>query len=141
MIFTKRSLIGRTPIGQGRSDIQRQVATAWVLQAEGKLGEALQIIAAAAAAEDTTEKHPVTPGPIAPAREQYANLLLEHGKAKEALAEFQSSSRRSLTGCSPTSKAGDKTTTQRYYARVVELAAVADTVRPEVAEARTLIAK
>jgi tetratricopeptide (TPR) repeat protein len=132
----------------GQVDIQRQVATAWVLQAEGRLDEALQIIAAAAAAEDTTEKHPVTPGPLAPAREQYANLLLEHGKAKEALAEFQSvlkkEPNRLLTyvgGARAAAKAGDKTTAQRYYAKVVELAAAADTVRPEVAEARALVAK
>jgi tetratricopeptide (TPR) repeat protein len=132
----------------GQVDIQRLVVTAWVLQAEGKLVEALQTIAAAAAAEDKTEKHPVTPGPLAPAREQYANLLLEHGKAKEALAEFQSvlkkEPNRLLTyvgGARAAAKAGDKPTAQRYYAKVVELAAAADTVRPEVAEARAFVAK
>src|SRR5262249_7701370 len=52
-------------------DIQRQVATAWTLYAEGKYDEALAAMRAASDAEDKTEKHPVTPGPLAPARELY----------------------------------------------------------------------
>src|SRR5499425_2134030 len=46
-------------------DIQWQVATAWVLYAEGKYDDALKAMSAAADAEDKTEKAPVTPGPIA----------------------------------------------------------------------------
>ena len=52
-------------------DIQRQVATAWVLYAEGKHDDALKAMSAAADAEDKTEKHPVTPGVPKPARELY----------------------------------------------------------------------
>ena len=48
-------------------DIQQQVASAWVLYAEGKYDEALNAMSAAAKAEDKTDKHPVTPGPLAPA--------------------------------------------------------------------------
>ena len=53
-------------------DIQRQVAAAWVLYAEGKHDEALKAMSAAADAEDKTEKHPVTPGVPKPARESMA---------------------------------------------------------------------
>ena len=70
-------------------DIQRQVATAWVLYAEGKYDEALKAMSAAADAEDKTEKHPVTPGVPTPARELYGAMLLERGMAKEALAAFE----------------------------------------------------
>ena len=132
----------------GQVDIQRQVAMAWLLKAEGKLSEALQILANAADTEDKTDKHPVTPGPLAPAREQYANLLLEHGKAKEALVEFEfvlkKEPNRLLTyvgGARAAAKASDQAKSQRYYAKVVELAAAADTVRPELAEARAFVAK
>src|SRR5262252_3883799 len=52
-------------------DIQQQVASAWVLYAEGKYDEALSAMSAAAEAEDRTEKHPVTPGVAKPARELY----------------------------------------------------------------------
>ena len=39
-------------------DIQWQVATAWLLYAEGKHDEALKAMRAAADAEDKTDKHP-----------------------------------------------------------------------------------
>ena len=71
-------------------DIQRQVAAAWVLHAEGKFDEALRAMSAAADAEDKTEKHVITPGPMAPARELYGSMLLDRGMAKEALAAFES---------------------------------------------------
>ena len=132
----------------GQVDIQRQVATAWVLQAEGKLDEALKTLSSAADAEDKTDKHPVTPGPLAPAREQYANMLLDRGQAKEALAAYEAvlkkEPNRVLTyvgGARSAVKVGDRVKAQRYYAKVVELAAAADTVRPEVTEARAFVAK
>jgi hypothetical protein len=50
-------------------DIQWQIANAWVLHAEGKYDDALKAMSAAAAAEDKSEKHPVTPGTLTPARE------------------------------------------------------------------------
>ena len=78
-------------------DIQWQVATAWVLYAEGKYDEALKAMSAAADAEDKTEKSPVTPGPLAPARELYGYMLLDRGMAKEALAAFEATWRRSRT--------------------------------------------
>ena len=43
---------------------------------------------AAADAEDATEKHPVTPGVLKPARELYGVMLLERGN-NEALAAFE----------------------------------------------------
>src|SRR5438128_5062787 len=58
-------------------DIQSQVATAWVLYAQGKHEDALKAMSAAADAEDKTEKHPVTPGVPIPARELYATMLLD----------------------------------------------------------------
>jgi hypothetical protein len=62
-------------------DIQWQVATAWAMDAAGQHDEALKILSAAADAEDKTEKHPLTPGPLAPARELYGAMLLERGMA------------------------------------------------------------
>lgn len=70
-------------------DIQRQAASAWVLYAEGKYDEALKSMGVAADAEDKTEKAAVTPGPLAPARELYGEMLLSRGMAKEALAAFE----------------------------------------------------
>ena len=47
------------------------------------------MMSAASDAEDKTEKHPVTPGPVAPARELYGTMLLDRGMASEALAAFE----------------------------------------------------
>ncbi|MGH7635781.1 MAG: hypothetical protein ACRENC_18790, partial [Gemmatimonadaceae bacterium] len=43
----------------------------------------------AAAREDATEKSAVTPGPLAPAREQLADMLIELGRGAEARAEYK----------------------------------------------------
>src|SRR5262249_5704667 len=56
-------------------DIQWQAASAWLLYAQGKYDHALKTMSAAADAEDKTEKSPVTPGPLAPARELYGAML------------------------------------------------------------------
>ena len=50
---------------------------AWIARGEGKTDEALRLMRAAADAEDATEKHPVTPGPIVPARELLGEMLLD----------------------------------------------------------------
>src|SRR5215468_219675 len=70
-------------------DIQYRVATAWLLNAEGRSDEALKALSAAADAEDSTEKAPVTPGPLAPARELLGAMLLERGDYAEALTAFE----------------------------------------------------
>ena len=50
-------------------EIQRRAAAAWVARAEGKNDEALRLMRSAAELEESTEKHNITPGPIATARE------------------------------------------------------------------------
>ena len=46
---------------------------------------------AAADHEDQTEKSPVTPGPIMPARELLGDLLMELGRPAEALPQYEAS--------------------------------------------------
>ena len=48
---------------------------------------------AAAELDDATDKHPVTPGAILPAREQLGELLLELKQPVAALQEFETSLR------------------------------------------------
>ena len=128
-------------------DIQRQVAVAWVLHAEGKYDEALKAMSAAADAEDKTEKHVVTPGPLAPARELYGFMLLDRGMAKEALAAFEATKAKEpnrFQGYAGAAKAadtlGDKAAARHNYQQLVALTANADTERPEVAAAKKYLA-
>jgi tetratricopeptide (TPR) repeat protein len=129
-------------------DIQRQVASAWLLYAEGRHDEALQAMSAAADAEDKTEKHPVTPGVPRPARELYGVMLLERGSAREALAAFEATLKKEpnrLGAYAGAAKAadtsGDTAKARQYWAKVVEQAADADAGRPEIVEARAYMAK
>jgi hypothetical protein len=62
---------------------------AWTAQADGEAEEAAAIMRTAADEEDATEKLPVTPGPILPAREQLGYLLLEQNHPGLALKEFE----------------------------------------------------
>jgi tetratricopeptide (TPR) repeat protein len=124
-------------------DIQRQIAAAWVLAAEGKHDEALKAMSAAADAEDKTEKHAVTPGPLAPARELYGLMLLERGMAKEALMAFESTKAKEpnrFHGYAGAAKAahelGDKEKAKENYQKLIALASGSDSERIEIVAAR-----
>jgi tetratricopeptide (TPR) repeat protein len=129
-------------------DIQWQVTNAWVLNAEGRHAEALAAMSAAADAEDRTEKHPVTPGPLAPARELYGQMLLERGMFKEALAAFESTKAKEpnrfqgFAGAAQAAeKLGDKAKAKENYQKLLALAAAADSDRPELIAARRYVAE
>jgi tetratricopeptide (TPR) repeat protein len=128
-------------------DIQRQVAAAWVLRAEGKYDEALKAMSAAADAEDKTEKHAVTPGPLAPARELYGEMLLDRGTATEALAAFEATKAKEpnrlrgfLGAGMAAEKLGAKDKAKDNYGKLVALVARADSEPPEVVAAKKYLA-
>lgn len=70
--------------------IQIQAATAWqTLVISRDTAKALDQAKAAADVEDVTQKHPVTPGPVLPARELYGDMLLAVGRAGEAVVAYE----------------------------------------------------
>ena len=128
-------------------DVEMQTASAWVLYADGKYDDALKAMSDAADAEDKTEKSPVTPGSLAPARELYGAMLLERGMAKEALAAFEATMAKEpnrFNGYAGAAKAaqalGDKIKAKADYEKLVALAAGSDSDRPTLAAARTFVA-
>jgi hypothetical protein len=70
-------------------DVLLKEAQAWRLAADADTESALVSLRAAADEEDAVEKLPVTPGPIVPAREQLAELLLDMNRPEQALHEFR----------------------------------------------------
>jgi tetratricopeptide (TPR) repeat protein len=129
-------------------EIARQVVSAWLAHVEGKPGEALQTMRAAADLDDLTEKHPVTPGNVLPAREQLGELLLELKQPKEALQEFESALRSApnrFNGLYGAARAArqipDQIKAKEYYRKLVQLSRYADTARPEIAEAKAYLVK
>jgi tetratricopeptide (TPR) repeat protein len=126
--------------------IQRGIAAAWAAEAAGSRADALRLMRAAADLDDATEKHPVTPGAILPAREQLGELLLEQGRAAEALAEFRASLVRAprrlsalYGGARAARAAGDTGQARAYYRQLFELGCNGDRSRAEIAEARRFL--
>ncbi len=129
--------------------IQHDEAAAFLALAEGRRDEALAAMRAAAVREDATEKNAVTPGPIAPARELLAEMLLESRQSAAALEEFQATLRkepnrfRSVEGAARAAVlAGDQATARTYYAQLLKICERADRPgRAELDTARRLVGR
>lgn len=126
-------------------EIERRIAEAWLAHAEGRKDDAVQMMQAVADLDDATEKHPVTPGSILPAREQLGELLLEIGQPDAALAAFEASLKRApkrltgLYGAARSAKlAGDTGKAAAYFAELAEATRSSDGTRAEVKEARSV---
>ena len=129
-------------------DIQREIATAWITLAEGKREEALQQMRSAADHEDSTDKHNVTPGVILPARELLGEMLLELKQPAQAMGEFEATLRtapnrfNALSGAARGAKlSGDNDKAKTYYAKLLAICEHADGDRPELQDARSLLAQ
>ena len=128
-------------------DIQARIASAWVLYAEGKKDDALKAMSDAADAEDRTEKHPVTPGTPKPAREVYGEMLLDNGRAADALTAFEATLKKepnrlgAYAGAArAAAQIGDTAKAREYFGKIVEQAGSGDSTRTEVADARNYLA-
>jgi tetratricopeptide (TPR) repeat protein len=127
--------------------IERESAAAWVAFAEGRRDEALAELRAAADAEDRTEKAAVTPGPLAPAREQLGEMLLEFGDNRGALAAFETTLTREPNRFRATygaaraaARAGDSAAARKHFAELIRICARADEPgRPALQEARNSV--
>jgi len=74
--------------------IQIKISDAWIKLSEKQNIEALALMKEAADMEDATEKHPVTPGEIIPARELLGDMYLEIGEPENALESYQADLKR-----------------------------------------------
>jgi hypothetical protein len=127
-------------------EISRRQAAAWVARALNKDSDALELMRSAADLEDSTDKHPVTPGAILPAHEQLGDLLTELGRPAEALAEYRAdlaASPNRLNGVYGAARAarlaGDAASARAEYAKLIELCGKGDGARDQVAEARAYL--
>jgi tetratricopeptide (TPR) repeat protein len=111
-------------------EAQRLAAEAWATLADGDAEKALALARQAATGEETVEKHPVTPGPLLPARELLADMLLELERPTDALVEYEKTLEReprrarALYGAARAAEeAGDRQRARRHYAQLVEVLA------------------
>jgi Tfp pilus assembly protein PilF len=113
--------------------------------AQGQKDAAITALAAAADAEDATDKSAITPGPLAPARELLGFMLLEAGRAKEALVAFDAVLKKepnrflAIYGAAQAAEAAKQTTrAKQLYVQLVAMCKEAPAGRPELAHARKM---
>jgi tetratricopeptide (TPR) repeat protein len=126
-------------------DAQRLAVSAWIAHAEGRRTDALRLAREAADKEERVEKHPVTPGPLIPARELLGDILMAHEMPGEALAAYEATLKRepnrarTLVGAARAARAALRVDeAKRYYRAVIDLMDSASK-RPELREARTFV--
>jgi tetratricopeptide (TPR) repeat protein len=128
-------------------DAQRLAVSAWVAHAEGRHADALRLAGEAADKEEQVEKHPVTPGPLVPARELLGDILMVHNQPAQALVAYEATllrepnRARTLVGAARAARAAEKNdVATRYYRSVIDIMDP-KTVRPELAEAKAFVAQ
>jgi hypothetical protein len=127
-------------------EVQRLAALAWLKHAEGNQESALHSMRAAADLEDTMEKHPVTPGPVLPARELLGELLMELDQPARALPEFEAVLRSSPNRFNAIYGVGraaeicrDPKKAKKLYSQLLQLCGHADTQRLELQNAQAFL--
>lgn len=132
----------------GQVAIQRDAAAGWQAFAAGRQEQGLAILRRAAEHEARTDKHAITPGPLAPARELYAEALLEAGQPGAALIEFTALQRteprrfRAIAGAARAADlAGNRDEARRQYDQLLDVAGSSGATRPEVVIARAYLAR
>ena len=130
----------------GQADFQIKTVSAWSALAEKRHEEAVQLMRAAAEAEDASDKHPITPGNVAPSRELLGEMLMTLNSPAQAFAEFERSLKRDpnrfrgIYGAARAAEAsGDREAARDYYAKLQTLTVNRDTERPELAQAKAFL--
>jgi hypothetical protein len=126
-------------------EVQRREVSGWIAETEGRSGEAIVLMRAAAELEDSMEKDPVTPGALIPAREMLAELLMQQHQAADALKEYEAVLKgaphrfNAVYGAAQAAEAaGNPEAAIRYFRTLTEIAVGEE--RPEVETARKKIA-
>jgi len=128
--------------------IQIKTSEGWIEYKLRNNEKALAMMQEAADMEDGTEKHPVTPGEVIPARELYAEMLLEMNKPDLALENFEldlkthSNRFNGLYGAAMAAEmAGNKDKAIVYFKKLIEIADPENCRRPELNHAKLFLSR
>jgi tetratricopeptide (TPR) repeat protein len=126
-------------------EVQRREVAAWIAEKSGKITDAIATMKSAAELEESMDKDAVTPGPVTPAREMLAEMLLLEKQPQEALAEYEAVLKvapnrfNALFGAaSAADAAGSSAIADRYFRKLTEISVGEE--RPELVTARKRIA-
>lgn len=96
--------------------------------------------------EESTYKHPITPGQLIPARELMGDLLMEVGKPRDALTEYETSLRlnpnrfNGLYGAARAAElSGATDKAAQYFRQLLDISGAADPERQEVRHAKLFL--
>ncbi len=127
--------------------IQIAAGKAWIANMKDEKTDALRFMKEAADMEDSTSKHPVTPGEVLPARELYADLLLAMRQNEAAFREYKAVLEKSpnrfnsLFGAGlAAEKSGDTVNAVFYYKNLLTMAEPGSD-RPELIAAMAFLKK
>jgi hypothetical protein len=145
----ERLLKADEPYWARQVEIQKLAVSAWAAFAAGKKQTALRRMESAADLEDGTEKSAVTPGPLAPARELLAEMLLQMNEPRQALEQFEATLKkeprrfRSVYGAAHAAQlSGRRDSSQKYFSELLNVCARADKpARSELEEAERAISQ
>jgi len=119
--------------------IQIKASEAWIKFKQGKNNEALELMNLAADMEDKTEKHPVTPGEVIPARELLGDMLLQMNKPDKALEAYEADLKKhpnrfnGLYGAGLSAeKSGNPKKAGFYYQQLLTVVNQVNSTRPEL---------
>jgi len=128
--------------------IQIKTSEAWMLFKEGKSSEALAMMHVAADMEDKTEKSPVTPGEVIPAKELLGDMLLQMNKPDKALKAYEADLEKHpnrFNGIYGAGLAAERSNNFKkaklYYQQLTEIANSTTSNRPELGEAKLFLKK
>ena len=129
-------------------EVQINTGEAWIRFKSGERRDALRLMKLAADEEDSTEKNPVTPGQVLPARELLGDMLLEMRQDQNALQAYEMVLKNcpnrfnSLYGAGLASyRSGNKQKAVYYYKQLLAITDPARSDRPELTEIRSFLAK
>ncbi len=126
--------------------IQIKTSEGWIKFAEGQKADALSLMNDAANMEDLTEKNPVTPGEIIPARELLGDMYLEMGEPAKALEAYESDLKRhpnrfnGLYGAGlAEEKLGNPKKAMLYYKQLLTLTNSSNSNRPQLVAVKSFV--
>ncbi len=127
-------------------EIQIKTGEAWIQFEQGNKATALNAMELAADMEDSTEKHPVTPGEVLPARELLGDMLLQARQNKEALAAYKAVLIKSPNRFNSlynagiaAERSGDKQKPLSYFKQLLSIADTTHAGRPEIITAQSFL--
>ncbi|MEO5943379.1 MAG: tetratricopeptide repeat protein [Ferruginibacter sp.] len=129
-------------------NIQVKAAQAWIQFASGNKKDAVNLMKLSADMEDSTGKHPVTPGEVLPARELLADMYMQMNENQNALQAYEQVLKQcpnrfnSLYGAGRSAeRSGDEQKAVYYYKQLSAITGSANSGRQALIEARKFLAK